>query len=366
MIAMNDFRAEPAELHAAMLEAARRVIASGRYILGPEVEAFERRWAQACGVEHAVGVGNGMDAIEIGLRALGIGPGDEVVTTTMSAFATVLAILRCGATPVLADVEAGTALLSPPSVQRCITSRTRALVLVHLYGQVRGMDAWVALCRDRSIHLVEDCAQSHLAAARGTVAGAFGAAGAYSFYPTKNLGAVGDGGMLVTRDGRLAEVARVLRNYGQTGHYRHDVEGLNSRLDEIHAAMLSEKLAWLDRFCERRRQVAEAYHDGIRNSRVRLLERPEERAAHVYHLFVVACEERDRLAQHLAAQGIQTLVHYPTPIHRQPPCLESARDTAGLANAERHAATCLSLPCHPQMTDAQVAEVVAAVNSFPG
>ena len=253
MIVMNDFKAEPPELREAMLGAARRVLESGWYVLGNEVVAFEKKWAAACGVPQAVGVGNGMDAIEIALRALDVGPGDEVITTPMTAFATVLAILRAGATPVLADIDPETALLSIDSAARCVSPKTKALLLVHLYGQVRNMNAWTDFCAEHGIKLVEDCAQAHLATWQGKVAGSFGAAGAYSFYPTKNLGAPGDAGMLVTNDAPLGQRAGRLRNYGQSVRYHHPELGMNSRLDEIHAAMLAERMKWLQRFTERRR-----------------------------------------------------------------------------------------------------------------
>jgi dTDP-4-amino-4,6-dideoxygalactose transaminase len=302
------------------------VLESGWYVLGNEVAAFEKQWASACGVAHAVGVGNGMDAIEIALRALDIGPGDEVITTPMTAFATVLAIIRAGATPVLADIDPHTALLSIQSTERCITSSTRAVVLVHLYGQMRNMDAWSALCAKRGITLVEDCAQAHLATWHGKVAGSFGAAGAYSFYPTKNLGAPGDAGMLVTGTEALAQRAGRLRNYGQSVRYHHPELGMNSRLDEIQAAMLFERLKWLPDFTERRRQIAGSYQKGIRNPLVLLLDTPEEPSAHVFHLFVVTCKERAQLQAHLQQHQVQSLIHYPVPIHKQPPCLDIARD----------------------------------------
>ena len=364
MILMNDFKAEPPALREAMQAAAARVFESGWYVLGRELEAFEREWAATCGVDHAVGVGNGMDAIEIALRALNIGPGDEVITTPMTAFATVLAILRAGATPVLADIDPDTALLSMASAERCLTPQTRAVVLVHLYGQVRNMRAWVDWCAQQGVALVEDCAQAHLAAQNGTTAGAFGAAGAYSFYPTKNLGAIGDGGMLVTRDEALAKRAATLRNYGQSVRYHHPELGLNSRLDEIQAAILSARLQWLAEFTQRRREIVEAYRVGIVHPDVRLLAAPEAESAHVYHLFVVCCEARDALQAHLQAHGVQTLIHYPIPVHQQPPCLDMRRDPQGLGHSEYHAARCLSLPCHPQMSDVDTASVIAAVNAF--
>ena len=366
MILMNDFKAEPAEMREAMLGAVNRVLESGWYVLGNEVVAFEKQWALACGVDYAVGVGNGMDAIEIALRALDIGVGDEVITTPMTAFASVLAILRAGATPVLADIESDTALLSIESVERCITPKTKALLLVHLYGQVRQMDAWTAFCGAHGIALIEDCAQAHLATWHGKVAGSFGVAGAYSFYPTKNLGAPGDAGMLVTNNQVISDRASKLRNYGQSVRYQHPELGMNSRLDEIHAAMLAERLKWLPVFTERRRQIADAYRVGINNTLVQLLASPEEHIAHVYHLFVITCEQRELLQSHLNTCGVQALIHYPICIHDQQPCLNIARDPYGLKASERHAATCLSLPCHPQMSDEDVASVIAAVNIFKG
>lgn len=366
MILMNDFKAEPEEIREAMLLAVKRVLESGWFVLGKEVESFEREWALACGVAHGVGVGNGMDAIEIALRALDIGPGDEVITTSMTAFATVLAILRAGAIPVLADIDADSGLLCPDSAKRCISKRTKAVVLVHIYGQVRNMDVWTALCNEHNIALIEDCAQAHLASWQGHVAGSFGRAGAYSFYPTKNLGAPGDAGILITNDEAVAKKSARLRNYGQSVRYHHPELGMNSRLDEIQAAMLSARLKWLSEFTQRRREIADAYRAGFRQPLVTLLNVPQESAAHAYHLFVVTCETRDRLQAHLQSCGIQALIHYPIPVHRQEPCLEMARDPNGLSKTDRHANTCLSLPCHPQMTDADIATVIAAVNSFKG
>lgn len=365
MILMNDFKAEPPELRDSMLQAVARVLDSGWYVLGNEVAAFEKKWADTCGVAHGVGVGNGMDAIEIALRALDIGPGDEVITTPMTAFATVLAILRAGAIPVLADIDLKSALLSLESAERCISPRTKALLLVHLYGQVRRMEAWTAFCNKHGIVLVEDCAQAHLATWHGKVAGSFGVAGAYSFYPTKNLGASGDAGMLVTNEKTLAERAARLRNYGQSVRYEHPELGMNSRLDEIHAAILAERLKWLPEFTERRWQIADAYRVGIKNTLVTLLAEPEERSAHIYHLFVITCPQRDALQTHLKNHQVQTLIHYPIPIHGQEPCQKIKIDPHGLIASELHATQCLSLPCHPQMTDGDVKKVIATVNSFP-
>ena len=364
MILMNDFKAEAESLRVAELAAVDRVLRSGWYVLGQEVKAFEAEWAARCGIAHAIGVGNGMDAIEIGLRALDIGAGDEVITTPMTAFATVLAIIRAGATPVLADIDPATALLDPQSVERCVTPRTKAILLVHLYGQIRDMEHWLGLCEAHGIALLEDCAQSHLATWNGRGAGSFGRFGAYSFYPTKNLGAIGDAGAVVSNDSDLIQRAGILRNYGQKVRYYHAELGLNSRLDEIQAALLRVRLGLLDEFTRRRRQIATAYFEGMTNPQVELLAQPLQMESHVHHLFVVKCAERERLAQHLKSSGVETFVHYPVPVHRQEPCTHLRCDPDGLPETELHAATCLSVPCHPQMSDADIASVLSAINAF--
>lgn len=364
MILMNDFKAEPEELFQREMVAVERVLRSGWYVLGNEVKAFESIWAKKCGVRQSIGVGNGMDAIEIGLRALGIGPGDEVITTPMTAFATVLAIVRAGATPVLADIEPDTALLSLDSVARCISKRTKAILLVHLYGQVRNMHAWTAFCEKYNLLLLEDCAQSHLAEWDDKVAGSFGLFGAYSFYPTKNLGAIGDAGALVTNDDELAEKAMVIRNYGQKQRYHHTEIGLNSRLDELHAAILSERLVWLDEFTQSRQKIAKLYHEHISNPRIGLMSKPEQPNSHVYHLFVLLSDDRDQLGQYLTNAGISNLLHYPIPVHLQPPCSSIQIDPKGLSVAEQHASKCISIPCHPQLLESQVEKIVETLNAF--
>lgn len=366
MILMNDFKAEPAEIRTAMAEAATRVFASGWYVLGHEVSAFERRWADACGASHCVGVGNGMDAIELILRALNIGAGDEVITTPMTAFATVLAIFRAGAIPVLADIEPDSGLLSLRSVRRCLTARTRAVLLVHLYGQLRDIDEWVALCEEKGLALVEDCAQAHMAEWSDKKAGTFGAAGSYSFYPTKNLGAIGDAGAVVTQSDTLGGHITQLRNYGQSERYKHPYIGMNSRLDELQAAILSERLRWLPAFTERRREIAARYQREIDNPSITLLASPQQKLAHAYHLYAILCEDRDALAAHLHQCGIQTHAHYPIPVHKQAPCAELHRDPEGLSLSERHAATCLSIPCHPQLGNEDIGRTIDALNGFRG
>jgi dTDP-4-amino-4,6-dideoxygalactose transaminase len=364
MILMNDFNSEPTDLKESMEIAVKRVLDSGWYVLGKEVEEFEKSWAETCGVEYSVGVGNGMDAIEIILRCLNIGPGDEVITTSMTAFATVLAIIRTGATPVLADIEPSSALLSMDSVSRCVNSKTKAVILVHLYGQLRNMYEWQTFCADNKIKLIEDCAQAHIANSGEKFAGSFGVGGAYSFYPTKNLGTHGDGGALVTNSAELAFKAKRLRNYGQTERYHHPEVGMNSRLDEMHAAILRVRLNWLKEFTKRRCEIADMYMEGLRNSKTSLMSKPQSEAAHVYHLFVILSPKREELMDYLRERGVSTLIHYPVPIHMQKPCIGFKRDPNGLPHTESHANQCLSLPCHPQMTDEKVQVVIESINNF--
>ena len=282
----------------------------------------------------------------------------------MTAFATVLAIIRAGATPVLADIDPATALLDPVSVERCISPRTRAVLLVHLYGQVRNMERWAEICERSGTYLLEDCAQSHVATWKGKIAGTFGSWGAYSFYPTKNLGAVGDGGALVTTAEEIADKARILRNYGQSERYHHPELGLNSRLDELQAAILATRLDWLGGYTQRRKEIAAAYFGRISNRLIQTMAPPLERDSHVYHLYVIRCEERDRLAAYLQERGVSSLIHYPIPVHHQRPCRDVRIDPNGLMNAEQHATRCLSIPCHPQMNDNDLSTVIEAINEF--
>jgi dTDP-4-amino-4,6-dideoxygalactose transaminase len=364
MILMNDFQEEPEKLKDEMLSAVERVLETGWYVLGKKVDQFEREWSAISGVEYGVGVANGMDAIEIALRSLDIGKGDEVITTNMTAFATVLAIYRSGATPVIADIVSDTALLDIKSVERCITKKTKAVILVHLYGQVKEMNAWTNLCDSYNIKLIEDCAQSHLGSINGQPAGSFGVAGAYSFYPTKNLGASGDAGMLVTSNNDIKSRANIIRNYGQSVRYEHPVLGINSRLDEIQAAILLVRLKWLDKFTQRRKEIAGNYNKYINNKYIQKLQLPDEKDSHVFHLYVINCNNRDKLQKYLELSGIQSLIHYPVPIHKQKPCLNIMKDKNGLDNSVAHSNSCLSLPCHPQMSDEDIKKVIDVVNDF--
>jgi dTDP-4-amino-4,6-dideoxygalactose transaminase len=364
VIPFTGVQREPEALRQQMRDAFERVMMSGNWILGPEVAAFEAAWADRCGVRAAVGTANGLDAIEIGLRAAGIGPGDEVITTPMTALATVLGITRSGATPVLADIQSETALLDPESIRRCTSSRTKAIVPVHLYGNASLSSRWAALAADLDLQLIEDCAQAHLARCDGRPVGSFGAVAAFSFYPTKNLGAVGDAGALVTDDVELAERARMLRNYGQRDRYHHEVAGLNSRLDELQAALLLVRLEHLQQQTMRRREIAHRYHDEIQNPAITMLDLPSEPDAHVHHLFVVRCEDRELLQRHLMQNNVTSLIHYPIPAHLQPPFVGIVRDPMGLPNSERHARTCVSVPCHAALSDDETDQIIDAMNTF--
>ncbi|MGD0993268.1 MAG: DegT/DnrJ/EryC1/StrS family aminotransferase [Gemmatimonadales bacterium] len=361
---LNDFRRAPAALRRSLLAAGERVLESGWYVLGDHVAAFERAWAAHCGTRYAVGTGNGLDAIEIGVRTLQLAPGDEIITTPMTAFASVLGIMRAGATPVLADIDPSTGLLDPESAERCIGPRTRAVLLVHLYGQLRNIGRWEELCSRRGLLLLEDAAQAHGAEWSGRRAGGIGRWAAFSFYPTKNLGCFGDGGALCTNDTGSAELASQLRNYGQSDRYRHPVRGLNSRLDELQAAFLQVLLEHLPEANARRRAIAAHYQASIASARVTALAPPESPSSHVYHLFVVCTDDRAALQAHLEKHGVQSLIHYPLCAHQQPPGAALRRDPRGLRSSEAFARRCLSVPCHPYLTGEEVERVVSALNTF--
>jgi dTDP-4-amino-4,6-dideoxygalactose transaminase len=348
----------PGEDRAAVREAIERVIARGWFVLGPEVERFETEFAAIAGASYAIGVGNGTDALMLILRALGIGPGEEVITTPLSATYTALAIAMAGARPVFADIDPDRFTIDPARLAAVVGPRTRAIMPVHLYGQAADMAAVSQFAARHDLAIIEDCCQAHLATAAGRPVGTIGVAGAFSFYPTKNLGALGDGGAVVTNDRMLADRIRRLRNGGQVDRYRHQEPGVNSRLDEIQAAILVARLPFLRGWTDRRRELAARYRAELAGAEG-IAAAPECDAGHVYHLFVVKTRQRDKLQAQLAAVGIETLVHYPIPIPRQP-----AFGTVDGAECPIAAGVCddiLSLPLHPRLTDQQVAAVAAAV-----
>jgi dTDP-4-amino-4,6-dideoxygalactose transaminase len=351
-------REESDQIHAAI----DRVIRSGWYVLGPEVDAFEQEFAAASGVSHAIGTGNGTDALAIILRALGIGPGDEVITTPLSAAYTALAIMMAGAQPVFADIDDERLTLDPDATERAITPRTAAVLPVHLYGQPADMARLSALTEKHGLALIEDCCQAHLATCNGAPVGSFGVAGAFSFYPTKNIGALGDGGAVVTRDAALAARMKRIRNGGQSDRYHHTEPGINSRLDEMQAAILRTRLPFLRRRTEQRRALATRYRSRLSDAPVRVPLAID--AGHVYHLFPVRTVRRSPLQAHLRSAGIETLVHYPVPIPRQPAFVSAA--PGGWEIADAVAQQVLSLPLHPALSIAEVDSVAAAICAFAG
>ena len=363
-IPFNDFQREPEALLESQIAAAEAVLRSGWWVLGQQVQSFEQAWATNCGTEGAVGVGNGLDALEIGLRALGVMPGDEVITTALTAYATTLAIQRCGATPVFAEIDPSTACLDPTSIERCISPATRAVLVVHLYGRSANLTDLQEICTRRGLLLLEDCAQAHGAHHAGRPVGSIGTFGAWSFYPTKNLGAIGDAGALTSSDPDFLAKAKELRNYGQSDRYHHDLAGLNSRLDELQAALLLQRLPHLQAWTERRRSIAQRYWHEISHPDLELLAPPSDPSSHVHHLFVLRTARREALQRHLEERGIKSLIHYPVPCHRQKALGIHRIDPVDLKITEQHAATCLSLPIHPFLSVQEVDRVIAACKSF--
>ena len=343
-------------------EAIARVVTRGWFILGPEVDAFEQEFAAACGAPYAAGVGTGTDALAIALRALGIGPGDEVITSPLSAAYSALAIMMAGARPIFADIDPDRLTLDPRAAAAAVTSRTAAILPVHLYGQAADMRAMTEVAVRHNLAIVEDCCQAHLATCEGRPVGSDGAAAAYSFYPTKNLGALGDGGALTMRDSSLLARVRRLRNGGQTDKYRHAEFGVNSRLDEMQAAILRARLPLLRGWTERRRALARAYREALAGLDF-IVVPPELDPGHVYHLFPVRSVARDAMQAHLQSAGIETLVHYPIPIPHQPAL--ATEQPAECPVATRVCSEVFSLPLYPSLGDAAVSEVAGAIASAP-
>jgi dTDP-4-amino-4,6-dideoxygalactose transaminase len=356
-----DVQATYAELRPELDAAYSRVMQSGQYILGAEVQAFEEAFAAYCGVSYCVGVGNGLDALQIALRAYGIGPGDEVVVPAHTFIATWLAVQATGATPVPVDVDAATRNIDAAAVAQVLTSRARAIIPVHLYGLPADMNRLLALARERGIVVIEDAAQAHGARYCGRRAGALGDAAAWSFYPGKNLGAFGDGGAITTNDEAIAREARSIRSYGGIVKYVHKEFGVNSRLDPLQAAFLRVKLARLDEWNERRRAVAGLYADRLRGVPGLTLPFVPSALEAAWHLFVVEHTERDALMSALGDRGISTLIHYPIPPHLSGACEPLGWTAGSFPVAERLAETVLSLPIGPHLTSLQAVSVAEAL-----
>ena len=365
MVKYLDLQKINASFEPELTEAVERTVKSGWYLFGAEVEEFERRFARYCGVGHCVGVGNGLDALTlIFMSYISLGRmqrGDEVIVPANTYIASILAVLRAGLKPVFCEPEWETCNIDANKIEALVTSRTKAVMVVHLYGRVCQMDAIYKTVSQHGLYIVEDCAQAHGAMYKGTKAGALGNAAGFSFYPGKNLGALGDAGAVTTDDGELAERIRALANYGSSAKYVHPYIGINSRMDEIQAAVLNVKLGRLDADNNRRREVARQYVEKI-NAKGLLLPMVDEEQAHVFHIFTVFTPLRDRLQAFLKARDVQTLIHYPIPPHRQ----ESLRDyaTLSLPVTERIYREELSLPMSPLLTEEEISQVADAVNGF--
>ena len=359
----SEYLAHKGEIDAAIA----RALDSGRYILGAEVTAFEAEWAAYVGTAHAVGVGNGTDALELALRALEIGAGDVVITTSNTAVATVAAIELTGASALLVDVDETTLTMSPERLTDAIAQHRggelKAVIPVHLYGWPADMPAITASASEHRLKIIEDCAQAHGARLGGRAVGTWGDAAAFSFYPTKNLGALGDGGAVVTNDAELAERLRALRVYGWKERYISDSVGMNTRLDDLQGAILRVKLRHLNAANDRRRAIAGQYHDSLAELPIVLPPR-DENVEHVYHQFVIRLAERDRLREHLQANDIDTAVLYPLPIHEQPAYRGRIAVAGELSVTERAARELLCLPIHPTLDDSCIERVTLAVRHF--
>lgn len=362
-IPFMDLRAMTQEVRTEVEEGFGQLLDTGAFVGGEVVERFERAWADLCGTAHAVGVGNGTDALVLALRSVGVGAGDEVVVPASTFIATAEAVVLVGAVPRFADVSPRTLLMTPATLRECLTPRTKAVVVVHLYGQVADMDGLTAVAREAGIAVVEDAAQAHGATRDGRAAGSWGDVGCFSFYPGKNLGAFGDAGAVVTGDAGRAALIRCLRDHGRaTGsHYLHCEVGTNSRLDAVQAVVLSAKLSRLDEWTQARRRVVGWYRDRLDPDVVPFVADPCDGGS-VHHLLVVRLRDRDRVRQGLERAGVQTGVHYPVPCHLNPPYRRYA--DRPLPVAEQAADEVLSLPLFPHMTEEQVATVCAALRDL--
>ena len=357
-----DFSPEISEIGDQIKDAINRVISSGRYILGNEVGSFEKEFAQVCSCKHAVGVASGTDALFIALKAFDVGPGDEVITVSNTFAATALAIMYTGATPVFVDIEPDSHLMNTLLIKDAITPKTKAIIPVHLYGACADMDKIMEIAASHNLYVLEDACQAHGALYKNRPAGGIGHLAAFSFYPTKNLGAYGDGGMITTNDTDLYNKLILLRNYGQKDRYSYNIAGYNSRLDEIQAAILRIKLKYLSEWVEKRQKIANIYDIGL--SDINLFKtRIDNSSTHAYHLYVISVEKRDVLQAHLKDNGVETLIHYPVPLHKQK-AFEKTKVYGQIGQTELRSNQILSLPIYPWLKDDEVHYIIDCVRDF--
>ena len=361
MIPFLDLKAQYASLKSEIDAAVLGVLASAQYVLGDEVAQFEREFAAYCGTKHAIAVNTGTSALHLALLAAGVGPGDEVVTVPFTFVATASAICYSGATPVFVDVEPVTLTMDPQKLEAAITPRTKAILPVHLYGQMADLDAIMAIADRHGIPVIEDACQAHGAEDKGRRAGSIGVSGCFSFYPGKNLGACGEGGIVVTNDDDHAKTIRMLRDWGQEQRYHHALKGFNYRMDGIQGAILRVKLRHLEDWTEARRAHAKRYSSLLKGSPEVKVPVELEGRRHVYHVYAVRCRDRDALQRHLQAEGIQTGLHYPIPVHLQKAHADLGYKPGDFPVSEAAARNVLSLPIYPEMTARQVEQVVAVM-----
>ncbi len=361
-IQFNNFKAIDESIRIEIREQTVNVLDSGWYILGKQVKSFERAFANYLGIKHTIGVASGTEAIALCLMAYDIGVGDEVITTDMTAFPTITGIIMTGATPVIVDIDDGTGLISTDMILNNITPKTKAIVPVHLYGQPADMGKIMRIALQHNIRVVEDCAQSCGSEWQSKKCGTIGDIAAFSFYPTKNLGAVGDGGAIATNDDIIYEKLLKLRNYGQSDRYHHEIYGINSRLDEIQAAILKVKLKYLDYWNEKRNQIASYYSENIKNDKIIFLHKKD--VYHNYHLFVIKCKARANLQDFLKNSGIATLIHYPVPCRKQMVMKKFRREAFETKwRSDGFADTILSLPIYPELTEKETQYIIDKLNS---
>jgi dTDP-4-amino-4,6-dideoxygalactose transaminase len=359
VIPFLDLAGQHAPLRPAIDAAVKRVLDSGQYILGPEVEAFEREFAACCGGGHGIAVNSGTSALHLALLGAGIGPGDEVITTPFTFVATASAICNAGARPVFVDIDPASFTIDPAQIAAAITPRTRAIIPVHLYGQPADMDPIVDIARRHGLTVIEDACQAHAAEYKGRPVGSLGDFACFSFYPGKNLGAFGEGGLVIARDGAAARIVRMLRDWGQERKYEHVMPGFNFRMDGLQGAILRVKLPHLDAWTESRREAARRYQDLLADKEV-VVPREMSYARHVYHVYAVRTADRPGLQRRFDEAGVQTGIHYPTPVHMQPAYADLGYREGDFPHAEAAAREVLSLPMFPGLSAAQQ-QVVAGV-----
>ena len=364
MILFFDFKKELAGIRTELEQAVSKVFDRGYFILGPELEKFESGFSNYIGCGYGIGVANGTDAIQVALMACGIGEGDEVITAPNTAVPTVSAIVSAGAKPVFADIDPVTYLIDPESIKKQITAKTKAVVPVHLYGQCCDMDAVTAVAEENNLAVIEDCAQAHGAMYKGRKAGTFGTVSAFSFYPTKNMGGYGDGGMIVTNDNKICKACKQIRNYGFEDRYITVQPGINSRLDEIQCAFLSVKLKYIDDYNNKRVELAQYYTEKLSGIPALKLPCIANERRHIFHLYVINTDRRDELQNYLKDSGIGTLIHYPVPLHLQQAYIYLGYKAGDFPQSEKACSNILSLPLYPSLDRVDQDKVIDSIRKF--